>query len=220
MLNELSGIAESPGHDLAKEANHRIANNLSVVAAVVRTEAARIDPSRLMTASEVRDLLQTVGSRIDAIGQLHRLLAKTPSGRFFDIGEYLTELVESLRGSIVTDSSLTCEVSPGCHVPPAIALNVGLIVGELVTNAIKYAHPAGVDGWIEVSCRPGPDGSLRIEVTDDGVGLPEKFDSRSSGNIGTRLVGSLAQQIGGDLAFCNEGLGLRCILTLPASILR
>ena len=92
---------------------------------------------------------------------------------------------------------------------------MGLIVTELVTNAVKYAHPAGAPGRVEVRCRRACDDSVEVSVADDGVGFPEDFDPVSDGGLGLRVVRSLARQLGADLAFESGPLGLTVRVTAP-----
>jgi len=94
-------------------------------------------------------------------------------------------------------------------------VTVGLIVGELVTNALKYAHPAGVFGEIIVGCTDAGD-RLVIEVADDGVGLPEGFDAAKNAGLGLRLVHSLAEQLRATLMFNDSGTGLSVTPLVPA----
>jgi len=95
---------------------------------------------------------------------------------------------------------------------------VVLIVSEAVTNAVKYAHPAGVPGRIKVDCRRDKDGAILIEVADDGVGLPEGFDPTMDGNFGFRQIRGLSKKLGATLTFNSESLGLSMLLRLPPDV--
>lgn len=103
------------------------------------------------------------------------------------------------------------------RIPSDTAGPIMLIVGEAVTNAVKYAHPAGVPGKIHIDCRREKEGALLIEVTDDGVGLPEGFDPAVDGNFGFQLMRSLSEKLGANLTFKSESLGLRMTLHVPAA---
>src|SRR5205807_7397947 len=105
-----------------------------------------------------------------------------------------------------------------CSVPAAMALPLGLIAGELVTNAIKYAHPADVAGRIKLACRRSSGGDITIEISDDGVGLPEGIEPTERGQLGFRMVRSLADQLGAAIAFHSDALGLRVTLQIPAAV--
>ena len=87
------------------------------------------------------------------------------------------------------------------------------IVAEALTNAIKYAHPAGQTGTIIVRCRRDAAG-LRVEVADDGVGLPRGFDPKADSGYGTRLLTGLARHLGATLSFDAPGGGHCVAVTL------
>jgi len=106
----------------------------------------------------------------------------------------------------------------GAGVAPSDSVaTAGLIVVEAVKNAVKYAHPAGVHGKIEVRCARGADSSVRIDVVDDGVGLPEGFDPATDGGFGFELMRELSGKLGATLTFVSTSLGLRVELRAPAS---
>jgi two-component sensor histidine kinase len=208
--------------DLIAEANHRIANNLAMIAGLARLQAGTIgDAGDNFTGKEVRLMLQEFGGRVDAVARLHRLLANPGQHATVDLAGYLRGVAEAV---IATMSSaglvdLRFEGEPGCSISSKRALSFGLIVGELVTNAAKYAHPTGIRGKVSVACRRDSDGRIVVQVSDDGVGLPEGLDPMESTHLGLRLVRSLAQQLGAEITFEDDGLGLCVALSIcPTSI--
>jgi two-component sensor histidine kinase len=209
--------------DLHREANHRIANNLSAIAGLVRLHAANAASRRIekFSGTDVRLLLDEIGSRIDTVGRLHRLLSNIPPGTAVELGEYVADTAEALVSSLADADlvSLSCRSAEGCYLDPDQAAPVALIVSELVTNAIKHAHPAGAPGKIIVRCGSGLGGSVFVEVDDDGVGLPENFDPWRNGGLGFEIIRGLAQQLGARLVFDGEGIGLRVRLIVPAMVL-
>ncbi len=216
------GVSEPLQFDLIAEANHRIANNLAMIAGLARLQAGNIwgDEARF-TGGEVRLMLQEFGGRVDAVARLHRLLANPGQPTSIDLGDYLRSVAEAVVATVsgVGKVDLRVEAEDGCLISSKRALSLGLIVGELVTNAIKYAHPTKIAGQISVSCRKGGDGRILVEVSDDGVGLPDGLDPMESTHLGLRLVRSLAQQLDARLVFNDDGLGLRiCLSICPISI--
>jgi two-component sensor histidine kinase len=91
-----------------------------------------------------------------------------------------------------------------------------LIVTEVVTNSLKYSHPAGVPGKLVLGCRNGSDGSLLIEVGDDGIGLPEGFEFADHGGIGSRTIRVLAKQLGAEVSLESRPIGSWFKLRLPS----
>ncbi len=202
---------------LVAESNHRIANNLSLVAGMLRLQANDLARSgRGFSPEEAVLLLAEVGARIDTVGRLHRLLAQSGGASQMDLRDYLEEIAAAAIHSMSGDRvRLTSVTGSDCVIPAHIALSVGFIVGEAVTNAVKYAHPARVAGTIAMACQRQPDGSTLIRITDDGVGLPEGFDPRRDGGLGFRMMRTIAGQLGAGLTFDGSGMGLSVEIRLP-----
>lgn len=217
------GAASSPdsghagAHDLHREANHRIANNLSVIAGLVRMHAIKVRGSRRLTGDDVNEILEEISSRIDTVSRLHRLLSNLQPGARIDLGYHLRETCEALADSLASSNqmTLTCRPTSACFIDPDKAGPIALIVSELVTNAIKHAHPTGVPGQILVRCGQGLAGYVYVDVEDDGIGLPEDFDPWSGGNLGLQVIRGLAQQLNARLVFDAEGIGLKVKLIVP-----
>jgi two-component sensor histidine kinase len=207
--------------DRLSEAQHRIANNLALIAGYTRLQATRLNKAgQPLSAREACIVLEEVATRIETVGELHRLLSDAPGrgdGSGVDLGRFLAKLCASLMETVsfAGDTIITHRDAGGCMVRPDQATPVALIVSELVTNALKYAHPTGVAGRILVSCR-STGGGLVVEVIDDGVGLSEDFNPLSDGGLGFRVVRGLARQLGADLVYESGDIGLTVRLTLGA----
>jgi two-component sensor histidine kinase len=160
------------------EANHRVANNLACLSGVIRFQRKSIAESGgIFTAAQVCMLLDEIDARVEVTARLHKYLARTVGGNGVNLGDFLQEIA----GMIVAlepagKMDLTIENSCGGSVDPRHALHAGLITAELLTNASKYAHPTGVAVKVDIRCETKEDGSFVVEVTDDGMGFPEKFD--------------------------------------------
>ena len=203
---------------LIAESNHRIANNLTLIAGLLRLQASSLaKDKRSLTAEDVRLLIEEVGGRVETVARLHRLLASASRGSALVLSNYLHDIAEAAIGSMTAAGGVTFVRSAGdpCEIEPHQALPVGFIVGELVTNAVKYAHPTGVKGRIELGCHPRPHGTVLIQIVDDGVGLPEGFDPRKDGGLGMRMVRSLADQLGANLNFESSEVGLTVRMLIP-----
>jgi two-component sensor histidine kinase len=209
---------DDPGA-IFREANHRIANNLSLIAALVRLNAADLGRDKGVTLSgpEVALRFNEIAARITTVGRLHRLLTDQTSVRLLDLGEHLRETCRALVTSLSPSGQLTLDedVATGCAARPDQILPVAFIVSEMVTNAIKYAHPTGVSGSIRLTCQKRAGGGVVITVTDDGVGLPEGFDPKKDGGIGFRTMRMLADQLGAEMCFASDSLGCRLQLEIP-----
>jgi two-component sensor histidine kinase len=206
---------------MAVEANHRIGNNLSLITGLARQYASSIrKESRMMNGNEVGIILDEFGGRLDTVARLHRLLAGAQQKAPIHIADYLRDIAEAVISSlsVAGETELQFVSDLGCFLPPEETLSLGLIVGELVANAAKYAHPTGVAGKVIVSCCGDSGGNITIEVSDDGVGLPEGVDPIKNEDFGFRLVRSLADQLGATIAFHSDCLGLRFALQMPAAL--
>jgi two-component sensor histidine kinase len=204
--------------DLAAEANHRIANHLSVISGLLRMQASSLGrESSQLSGDQVRLILTETGSRLETVARLHRLLAEGYKQVSIDLAEYLRDIAEAVVSglAVALETDLRFRADDGCLVAKGKALPLGLIIGELVTNAIKYAHPAGVRGKIDVACRRRPDGAIIVQVADDGVGLPDGFDPMGDGGMGFRVMRLLTEQLAATMDFESDGLGLRASVRVP-----
>lgn len=203
------------------EADHRAANSFTLLAATLSNQARELarQPGS-MSKAEVAELLDEIGSRISGIGQLHRDIAARSGSATIDLNQHLHSLCESLVSGLANPGQFTVLQNTGapCTVSTRKVLPINLIVTEIVTNALKYAHPAGVRGILAVGCEREPGGSILVEVSDDGVGLPAGFDPERQGGIGSRTIGLLARQLRGNVSYISGPLGLRVQLRLPASV--
>jgi two-component sensor histidine kinase len=150
------------------------------------------------------------------VARVHRMLSQSDDGDPVDVDAYLRSIAERMLSSLslATEMKLQCDLRASCVLSSEKAITLGLLVGELVTNAVKYAHPAGVAGIISVEASMTRDGIL-INVSDDGVGFPEGLDPLEGGGMGLHIIQALAAKLGGTISFENYGLGLSCTLLLP-----
>jgi len=214
------GASDGPPPDLRlAEANHRIANNLMLIAGLLGMQVDALKKSgEAVSAETAQRMLEEVRARIETVGRLHRLLSRPSVGSTLDLGEYLAEIAKAAISSLSAAGAMVLDVSGcgACETPTQQALSIGFIVGELATNAVKYAHPAGVGGRLELGCHSQRDGSILIRLADDGVGLPEGFDPKTSQGLGMRMMRSLAGQLGARLTFTPSDVGLTVDLLVPA----
>jgi len=150
------------------------------------------------------------------------LLADRSPTAGIPLGPFLRAITDRILAAGASDGDLTelTHSHAGARLMSVErARPVGLIVGELVVNAVAYAHPTGVWGRVDVSSRAGaPAGAVCIEVADDGVGLPELFDPLVDGGAGLTAVRSMAEQLGAKLHFRDDGVGLSVRLDVPGPV--
>lgn len=190
-------VAEIRQTELVEEINHRVKNNLSMVSAVLRMQARDADPV-------VRDhLLKAVG-RVQSIADVYRNLYGDNRSDAVNFGHYLEQLCTGLTASLLDDSGrVTLNVdAESAIIALDTAIPLGMVVNELVTNAAKYAYPPPDRGAISVRFKKDGSG-YKLEIGDSGAGLPNDPADAAPG-LGMRLVHSLAQQAGGQLAVTHH----------------
>jgi two-component sensor histidine kinase len=210
-------IPPHEGIALNREADHRIANNLSLVVGLLRMRARAVSQGEgTMDRAEVRGLLDDVAARVETVAQLHRMLSQSYRNALVDLGSYLRELATSLTGALSPDARVhvSHHAEDKCVLPPDQVLTLGLLVSEVVTNSVKYAHPSGVPVKIDIHCEQNAV-KLTVEIADDGVGLPEDFDPMTGGGLGFRMVRALTAQLGATVRFDSNELGTRVLVEIP-----
>jgi two-component sensor histidine kinase len=189
---------------LLAEVNHRVANSLALVAALIRMQASS-SPEPAVKAA-----LSETQARISAIAGMHRSLYTSDDVRIVEMSRYLSTLVSELAGSLEKSRRKTSIVTEFEKVSLASdrAVSVGMILTELLTNAIKYAYPAGEGGEIRVFLEQKNDESAMLIVEDDGVGYDTTAAPTGTG-LGTRIVASMAKTIGDGISYVPRARGTR-----------
>ncbi|MDO9711904.1 sensor histidine kinase [Paracraurococcus lichenis] len=198
-----------PAELLVNEAHHRIKNSLQLVAAMLHLQARRH-----LDVPVLHDGLIQASRRVRAVAQVHERLHRHDGGEL-EAGAYLHDLCANLSRSLGLPTSRAVVVEAS-HVPlqPNRILGLGLIVTELVTNAVKHGiTPYGM-GEVRVVLAPGPDNTLRLLVADTGPGLPDSVLRGSAGGLGIRLVHHLTRTLGGRLEIDGTPPGARFTVRL------
>ena len=172
---------------LLREVNHRVGNSLQIIASLLHLQA------NSSAQEDVKAALTNAMGRVAAVAQVHRRLYTSHDLKNVLLNLYLDALLEDLRRSAEGNrmSRLTLKAEP-IEIDPDRAVAIGIIVNELVMNAVKYAYPDGA-GPIHVElAAEGED--LLLSIADDGVGLNGKSDPRSTG-MGQRIVTAMASKL-------------------------
>ena len=177
---------------LLKEVHHRVKNNMQVVSSLIQLQAANL------RHAEEREVLQETQQRIRTMAQIHELLYRSDDLESIDAAEYIASIAAELRSAYSESSSdirldLRLETIE-CTMDVAVPL--GLIVNELLSNCFKYARGAEVS----VSLDSRSDGRRALTVADTGPGLPEGWEERAHSTLGLTLVKLLAGQLRGELS--------------------
>lgn len=209
---------ELPHAELLRETNHRIANHLTLLVGMIQTQATAVGRGpELVPRASARAMLQEAAGKVMGVSHLHRRLSDGPRQDGIHACNYLIESVSSLISSLALGHrvGVVQHLTADCVISPDQAQKIGLLVNEIVMNAIKHAHPTGIPVQISIGCRREANGRFTIEVGDDGVGLPEGADAGMKGGVGFRLIRSLAQSLDAELRIESDALGLNFRITLP-----
>jgi PAS domain S-box-containing protein len=176
---------------LLKELYHRVKNNLQLIISLFNLQV------RSLSDQSARQPLLEAAARVRAIALLHERLYRSPTLSSIVLDEYLTELCEQLAGASSAASRGIGVLVDATRVEIGLDLAVplGLMVNELVSNSLKHAFPEGRRGQILVSAAREQGAAMRLSVEDDGVGLPDDFDRTSTRTLGLRLVHALGEQL-------------------------
>lgn len=201
---------------LIKEVHHRVKNNLQVIASLLRIQSTGVsDPS---AAAILRDSQQ----RVEAMALIHEQLYESVDLKQVDFEQNARVLIANLFLSYGVDSerirsSVNVRGAAGetLRIDIHRAIPIGLILNELISNALRHAFPAGATGQVQVSALVR-DNRLILEVADDGAGLPDHLNVANTKSLGLQIVHILARQLNGKVSV-ETGHGTRFRISLPES---
>lgn len=193
---------------LLKEMNHRVANSLQLVSAMVSLQASAVQGS-------AREALEATQRRIGAVAQVHRRLYTSDDVQSVDMQEYLGAIVDELGETWCGgERALTLAADP-IRLPTDRAVSLGVIVNELVGNACKYAY-AEAGGEIRVALTRDGDDFFLLAVEDDGVGIVAEAAPKGTG-LGTRLLKAMAKSLQSGVEYEARPRGVRATLRAALS---
>ena len=200
-------LARDRAEAMLREVNHRVGNSLQLVSSFISLQL------RQLADEGARSALREAQVRIEAVAHVHRRLYTSSDLATVAMDEYLTGLVEELGKSIGPDTSpeggsprLSLRAEP-MRVTTDQAVSLGVIVTELVTNAVKYAYAPGEGGEIRVVLEAAPDGRAILTVEDDGPGLGDGAPKGTG--LGAKIVSAMAGGLRSAVQFDTEHRGVR-----------
>lgn len=194
---------------LLHEIHNRVKNNFAILVSLMNMQ--RNDSAGQQLAGSLTDLQL----RIRTMSLVHEQLYLTKEISHIPFDSYLHHLALIIASSFNNNRiSILTELEP-CKVSIEMALPLGLILNELITNAFKYAFPDERSGSIRIRLAPEPDGCFSVSVADDGIGLPDDFSVRSTQSMGSQIVGILVDQIEAKLhCSTDRGACFRIVFTV------
>jgi len=193
---------------LLREVNHRVGNSLQIIASLLHLQASS------SPQEEVKAALTNAMGRVAAVAQVHRRLYTSHDLKSVLLNQYLDALLEDLRRSAEGNkmSRLTSQ-SETIEIDPDRAVAIGIIVNELVMNAVKYAYPDGA-GPIHVDLR-AEGGELVLSIADDGVGIDAECNDPRSTGMGQRIVAAMAAKLEASVDRDPLHAGTRIVVRFP-----
>lgn len=192
---------------LLHEVDHRVKNNLTMIGSLLRLQVRTIDDPAV--AAKLESMLE----RVDALAVVHRQLYESSDISKFDIGSFAESLISDVVGSSGrADIELDIRAQP-LFVEAANASALGLILNEIMTNAIKHAFAEGRSGRLDLMVEGG-DNYGTIKICDDGSGMPSTARGKS---IGTSLITRLARQARAEATWSDNRPGTCVTITFPKS---
>jgi two-component sensor histidine kinase len=186
---------------LLKELHHRVKNNLQVISSLLSLQ------SRSITDPSACELFEVSQNRVKSMALIHEQLYQSHDLATIDFAEYVRRLAVNLFRSLAAHPEAISlkldleEVSLGIDT----ALPCGLMLNEIITNALKHAFPPGTSGEIRIGLHAGPGGACELSISDNGIGLPADSASSTDRTSGLQLVSTLAGQLGAAVETQRDG---------------
>jgi len=195
---------------LLKEVHHRVKNNMQVISSLLSLQGEQItDPAALTSFRDSQN-------RVRSMALVHEKLYRSESLASIDFSEYVKDLMASLKRSYMLSDVDVNVQTDDLRLGVDTAIPCGLIINELVSNALKHAFKGRARGTVNVRINRNGLGKTTVRVQDDGNGLPPDFNFRQSGSLGMQLVSMLTEQIGGSLDV-DTSEGTCFTITFPAN---
>ncbi len=180
---------------LLKEVYHRVKNNLQVVSSLINLQA------RNVKNNETADLLKQSADRIKSMALLHEKLYQSKDLSRINFNEYIQSLVDHLLYGYGAPGKINVGLNiDDIYLNVDTAIPCGLIINELLSNALKHAFPDGRQGEITISFTQDGDDCILV-ITDNGIGFPSGQDFKKNGSLGLQLVDTLTNQLMGQITY-------------------
>lgn len=202
-------LIESSLHEkeiLLREIHHRVKNNLQIISSLLNLQASRL-------SNDLKPLFIETTARVRSIALVHEQLYRAESFTAIDVDRYFRALTAGLLQTYGSTRTMLTVHAASSTVTIDVAIPCGLIINELVSNALRHAFPDDREGTIVVTLTEHPD-SFMLEVCDDGIGMPPGIEVECATTMGLQLVTSLAHQLGGTIVF-ERKQGTRVHLRFP-----
>jgi two-component sensor histidine kinase len=199
---------------LLKEIHHRVKNNLQIVMSLLNSQAAYLKDDQALSA------IQNSQHRVYAISLIHQKLYQSDQVATIEMSTYLREIVDYLTECFHEPEQVRFDlkITP-IELDVSLAVPLGLIINEAITNCLKYAFPKGRTGIVSIHLFQVDGGKYKLTIADNGIGISQGVDNVGKHSLGMSLMKGLAKQLGGELQIENEsGLSVNVTFAGKTSI--
>ena len=197
-----------------REIHHRIKNNLQVISSLLDLQAEKFKDRKNIMDSEVLDAFKEIQHRVISMALIHEELHEGSGGDTVGFSSYLGKLVENIFMTYRlgnTDVRLNMNLEENFFFYMDTAVPLGMLINELFSNSLKHAFPGRAKGEIQIKLRREENKkdcckstSFTLEVSDNGMGIPENFEIEGLNSLGFQLVASLVDQLDGEFDLKND----------------
>lgn len=194
---------------LLKEVHHRVKNNLQIISSLLNLQQSQVEDEKL------HDLYKSSQSRIKAMALVHEKLYSSGNFSAVNFNDYLESIILLVKHAYFVQSNVEVFINVTDKIELSIDQSVplGLVINEILINSFKHAFKGVENPQIHISCKIEKE-ILRVEINDNGIGIPENIKFPSDKSLGFELIDSLMLQIDGEIELNRNG-GTTFILTIP-----
>lgn len=194
---------------LLKEIHHRVKNNLQIVISLLNTQSAYLDNEDALLA------IQNSQHRMHAMSLIHQKLYQSDNLANIDMSWYIYELISYMKECFGTHEKINFILdTEKVYLDVAQAVPLGLIINEAINNAIKYAFPEDKKGDVYIELKNTSENNYKLIIADNGIGVPENFNTIERKSLGVNLMIGLSEQIDGNFEMKNDhGLKIKITFT-------
>ncbi len=194
---------------MLKEIHHRVKNNLQIITSLLDSQAIFLEDRAALSA------IRESQNRVHSMALIHQKLYQSEQLSVINMSDYITEIVDYLIRSYDRQNSVQKQISVApIRLDVTVAVPLGLIINEVVTNSLKYAFATERRGMIRVELTQFDSQMYQLLIEDDGIGLPADFDPDLSRSLGMSLIKGLSIQLDGELQISQQN-GVQISLTFP-----
>ena len=198
---------------LLRELQHRVMNSLNILSSLLDVQ------SRYVVDPAAKEHLAVARNRIVAMGTVYRSLYQAHTLEYVEFSEFLNTICNKSEAAYIGTDKVSIDVeAEQLRLSGAHAISLGMLIHELITNALKHAYSDGVLGHIRVILKHKDNGNIELRFSDNGRGLPDSFQIETTSSLGMKIIASTVRQLGGTLEINRLEPGTEFVIHLPSNV--